>query len=153
LTLVGRPAGSTWFGHAVPQVAAREQVGSRGFMLGQPDDRERWLWASERVARALERFLRISLGIGAVAVFAGGVFLLIAMSGTSAGQGARLAVAVAAKLLLGGIDKQFGGLERRRRPFSMSGPGEAAYRRYLTRSGMLLLLSALVLGGLALLLP
>ncbi len=95
-------------------------------MLRQADDRERWLQESERIARALERFARIFLGIVAVAVFAGGVFLLVAMSSTSEGRGARLAVAVAAVLLLGWIDTQFGWLAERRRPFSMSGPGESA---------------------------
>ena len=122
-------------------------------MLREPGDRERWMRESERVARALERFARIFLGIVAVAVFAGGVFLLVVMSRTSEGMGARLAIAVATVLLLGWIDTQFGWLAERRRPFSMSGPGESAYRRYLARSGVLLLLSALVLLGFALLLP
>jgi hypothetical protein len=122
-------------------------------MLGQPDDRERWLAAHERVARALERFARIYLSIAAVATFACGVFLLVIMSRTSEGLGARLIVAVATVLLLGWIDTRFGWLAERRRPFSMSGPGESAYRRYLARSAVLLLLAALVLGGLALLLP
>jgi hypothetical protein len=122
-------------------------------MLGQPDDHERWLKASERVAGVLERFLQISLGIGAVGVFAGGVFLLVAIRGTSSGLGARLAVAVAAMLLLGWIDTQFGRLAERRRPFLMQGSGESTYRRYLARSSMLLFLAALVLWGLALVEP
>ena len=101
----------------------------------------------------LERFLRILLGIVAVAVFAGGVFLLMVMSGTARGLGERLSVAVGAVLLLGGVDAQFGRLAERRRPFWRSGPGEAAYRRYQVRSAVLLVLSALVLVGLAVLLP
>jgi hypothetical protein len=122
-------------------------------MMKQPDDRERWERRSEHASQALERLLRIILGGLAAAVFAGGVFALVAMSSTSEGRGSRLIVAVAAVLLLGWVHTQFGRLALRRRPLWMSGPGESAYRRYLLRSAALLLLSALVLVGLAVLLP
>ena len=68
-------------------------------------------------------------------------------------HGSRLYVAVVALLLLGWVDSQYARLAERRRPFSIEGPGECEYRRYLLRSAVLLLLAAVVLLGPALLLP
>jgi hypothetical protein len=131
----------------------RHDMTQPGNTLGQPDDRERRRAAHEQVARTLDRFARVFLAAVAVATFAGGVFLLVVMSNMSAGLAGRLAVAVAAVLLLGWLDTQFGWLAERRRPLWMTGPGEAEYQRYAIRSSVLLLLAALILVGLALLLP
>jgi hypothetical protein len=131
----------------------RHDMTQPGSMLGQPDDRERRLAAHDQVARTLDRILRIFLGLVALAAFTGAVVILLDMSRTSAGLGARLAVAVATVLLLGWLDTQFGWLAERRRPFWMTGPGETEYRRYAIRSSVLLVLAALILVGLALFLP
>jgi hypothetical protein len=105
------------------------------------------------LARWLDRFLRIFLGVVAVGIVAGAVLLMLTMDGGSRSQGGRLYVAVAALLLLGAVDRQYARLAERRRPLLMVGPGEAAYWRYVVRSAGLLLLAAVVLVGLALLLP
>ena len=84
-------------------------------------------------------------------VFVAGVVIIATMEPSAASQGGRFYLAIVALVILAGIDGSYGWLEQRRRPFSMEGPGEHAYRRYLYIS-LGLLLAAAVLIGLALIL-
>lgn len=68
-------------------------------------------------------------------------------------QGGRVYVTVAAILILAALDGQYGRLKWRRRPLWMDGPGEAAYRRYLVSSTVLLGTAAAALIALAVYLP
>ena len=120
-------------------------------MLRPPDNHERGRSGLEQSARMLDRFLRILLGIVAVAILMGSTLIMLTMDTASRSQGGRLYVAVAAVLLLGAVDTQFARLARRRRPLSLIEPAE--YSRYRVLSCLLLLLSTLALVGLALLLP
>ena len=105
----------------------------------------------EQIARALDLLLRILLGIVAVAILIGSVFIMLTMDQSSRSQGGRLYVAVIAVVLLGAVDTQFARLVKRRQPLSLIESTE--YRRYHIISCLLLLLSTLVLVGLALFLP
>jgi hypothetical protein len=123
------------------------------FMLDQPDDRERVVRALDQTARILERFLQILLSIGAVAVFSGAVWIMLIMDSGSRSQGGRLYVAIGAAVALGAIESQFERLALRRRPLWRHGAGERTYRRNLLLRVALLLLAALLLVGLALIMP
>jgi hypothetical protein len=107
----------------------------------------------DRSLRILDRSLRILLRGAALGIFAGAVLIMLGMDSSSRSQGGRLYVAVVAVVLLGTVEGQYARLVERRRPLWTEGPGEAAYRRYVVRSAVLLLLAALVLMGLALRLP
>jgi hypothetical protein len=115
---------------------------------GAPDDRA----ALDRLSAALDRFLRVFLIGAAIVVFVAAVMIIATMESSAASQGGRLYLAIVAIVILAGIDGCYGWLEQRRRPFSMEGPGEHAYRRYLYVSLGLLLLAAAALIGLALIL-
>jgi hypothetical protein len=116
-----------------------------------PHKREPITAGLERTANALDIFLRILLSIIAIATVAGGAFLMLKMDGGSRSQGGRFYVAIAALVILGAVDSQFRKLVARRAPFSV-GTTEAE-SRYALISLLLLLLSAVVLFGAALLLP
>jgi hypothetical protein len=80
------------------------------------------------------------------------VVLMLKMEGGSGSQGGRFFVAIAALMLLGAVDSQYGRLVRRRVPlFSLETTMEQ--RRYRAVSLVLLLVSAVVLIGLAWCLP
>jgi len=98
-----------------------------------------------------ERFLQILFVIVAVAIFSGGVFIMLTMDAASRSAGGRFYVAVAVLVLLGAVDTQVGRLVRRRTPLSLIESAE--YRRYRIRSVLLMGLSALVLVVFALLCP
>lgn len=105
------------------------------------------------VSTMLDRGMRLVLVISAATVFVVAVMLLATMDAGSRAQGGRIYVTIAAILILGAIDKLYGRLEWRRRPLWMEGPGEAAYRRYLGSSIVLLLTAAAALIALAIYLP
>lgn len=111
----------------------------------------RMLATLDQVDHTLDRFLRTLLLGAAVAILVGAVFLMLKLDASSRSQGGRWFVAVAALVALGAVDSRFGWLVRRREPFILTEtPG---YRRYRVRSLLLLLASAVVLFGLAWLLP
>jgi len=91
------------------------------------------------------------LGVVAIAILAGAVFLMIQMDGGSRSQGGRFYVAIAALVLLGAVESQFKKLVERRMPFSLTTTREE--RLYSLVSLLLMLMSAVVLIGLAWLLP
>lgn len=122
-------------------------------MAGKGNDRESWLKALDTTAHILERFLQILLGIGAIAVFAGAVWIMLIMDSSSRSQGGRIYVAIGAVVALGAIAARFEWLANRRRPLSRSGLGETTYWLKLLLRIALFLLAAIVLLGLALLLP
>jgi hypothetical protein len=116
-----------------------------------PRQREPMMTALDQTANTLDSFLRILLGIIAVATLAGAVFLMLKMDSGSRSQGGRFYVAIAALVILGAVDSQFRKLVIRRLPFSLTTTD--AERRYAMVSLLLLLVSAVALIGLAWLLP
>ena len=108
------------------------------------------LQALDKTGRFLERFIQILLGIMAVVILAGAVFLMLKMDGGSRSK-ERLYVAIVALLLLGTLDSQVERLIRRRAPLSLTTTVEE--RRYTGVSLVFLLIAAVGLIGLALLLP
>ena len=106
-----------------------------------------------RVSTMLDRGLRVVLIVSALAVFVVAALILATMDDGTRAQGGRVYVTIAAILILAAIDAQYGRLEWRRRPLWMEGPGEAAYRRYLGSSVLLLLTAAAALIALAVYLP
>lgn len=121
-------------------------------MARRPDDHERWQTALDQATRTLERFLQIFLGIVAVAILLGSVFIMVKLDASFRSQGGRFYVAAGALVLLGLVDSQFGRLmQRRELGFGLTESPE--YRRYRLGSLLLLFLAALVLFGLALFLP
>lgn len=117
----------------------------------RPHGRERLFSVLGQLDRTLNSFLRILLGIAAVAILAVAVLIQVTMDESSRSQGGRWYVAVAALVALGAVDSRFGWLVRRREPFSLT--ESPAHRRYRYLSLLLLSGSAVVLFGLAWLLP
>jgi hypothetical protein len=109
------------------------------------------LTVSSGLEHVLDAILRVLLGLVAVAVVTGAGFLMAAMGAGSRSQGGRLYVVIGALVGLGAVDGVLARLYRRR--LSASSPESEEYRRYRVRSFFLLVLAALVLAGLALLLP
>jgi hypothetical protein len=126
-----------------------DEVGSRTRVSKEPvsDD---FMRALDRTGRSLERVIQVLLGIVAVVILPGAVFLMLKMDGGSRTQ-QRLYVAIAALVVLGAVDSQVQRLVRRRVPFSLQTTVEE--RRYNGVSLVLMLVAAVVLIGLALLLP
>ncbi len=116
-----------------------------------PREREPIMAGLERTANALDIFLRILLSIVAIATVVGAAFLMLKMDSGSRGQGGRFYVAIAALVILGAVDSQFRKLVARRAPFSLT--TTEAESRYSLISLLVLLLSAVVLFGVAWLLP
>ena len=104
----------------------------------------------DRLSRALENFLFIFLGIITVLILFGAIFLILQIDSSRA-DGSRYYVAIAALVLLGAVDSQFGRLIKRRVPFSLTTTAEE--RRYHIVSLLLMFFFAVVLIGLAWLLP
>ena len=105
----------------------------------------------DRTANTREIFLRILLGIVAIATLAGAVFLMVKMDSGSRSQGGRFYVAIAALVILAAVDSQFRKLISRRQPFSLT--TTEAERRYDLVSLLPAVFSAVLLIGLAWLLP
>jgi hypothetical protein len=145
--LSGRETPSTAAGTAGPETAAAANASTPN----APREREPIMAGLEQTTNALDIFLRILLSIVSVATVAGAIFLMLKMDSSSRSQGGRLYVAIAALVILGALDSQFRKLVARRAPFSV-GTTEAE-SRYGLISLLLLLLSAVVLFGAAVLLP
>lgn len=112
-----------------------------------PDD---LMGAVDRGRRAIERVIHMLLVFITAFIFTGAVFIMLEMdSGSQAKE--RLYVAIIALVLLGTVDTQATRLVRRRMPLSL-GTTEAE-RRYSGLSFSLILAAAVILIGLALLLP
>lgn len=105
----------------------------------------------DRVSRRLEQFMRLTLILAAVAVFAGAVVAIGSLS--SEGRLERLLVAVVASLALGAIDGRYAWFERRRYLLAPEPEGRAVYVRYLLLSFGLVAGAAAVLIALAWFLP
>jgi hypothetical protein len=122
-------------------------------MVEPPDDQQRreFIAALDRFARTLERALSILLGLVAIAIPAGAIFLMLKMDAGSRSQGGRFYVALAALVAFGAVESQLARLVRRRAPLSLT--TTAVERRYTLVSLLLMLVAAVVLIGLALLLP
>jgi hypothetical protein len=122
------------------------------------NDRDRWWARLHQLDRWLDRFARLFLVMVAVSIFTVAVLMMATMDSGFRSQGGRFYVAVAAMLLLGWVASQYAWLAERQRlrwtarPWEIES-GESEYWRCLVRSGMLLLLAAGVLVGLAMLLP
>ena len=116
-----------------------------------PREREPIMKALDQTANTLDSYLRILLGIVAVATLAGAIFLMLKMDNGSRSQGGRFYVAIAALVILGAVDSQFRKLVERRAPFSLT--TTEAESRYASISLLVLLLSAVVLFGAAWRLP
>jgi hypothetical protein len=119
--------------------------------LKPPHEREPNMTVLDQTIHTLDAFLRILLGIIAVATLAGAIFLMLRMDGGFPSQGGRFYVAIAALIVLGAVDSQFRKLVIRRMPFSLA--TTEAESRYAMISLLLMLVSAVVLIGLAWLLP
>lgn len=116
-----------------------------------PREREPIMKALDQTANALDAFLRLLLGIIAVATLAGAIFLMLKMDSGSRSQGGRFYVAIIALVILGAVDSQFRKLIVRRAPFSLATTETES--RYAMVSLLLMLLSAVVLFGAAWYLP
>lgn len=111
-------------------------------------EREPIMTALGQTADALDTFLRVLLGIVAIATLAGAIFLILKIDG---GSGGRFYVAIVALVILGAVDSQFQKLVIRRQPFSLT--TTEAERRYAMVGLSLMLVSAVLLIGLAWFLP
>jgi hypothetical protein len=95
----------------------------------------------------------VATGLGALlwatglAVVAGSAAIIVTMDGSSASQGGRYYVAIAAIVVLVFIDRQMATLMRRRLPWRLG--TQPAERRYHARSFLLLLVTSIFLLGLA----
>jgi hypothetical protein len=118
--------------------------------LVPPYGRRRMVTELGQFERGLETFLRVLLKIVAVAIVAGAAFIMWAMDAASRHQGGRLYVALGALVVLWAVESQFARLMRRREGLIDT---EREPWRYSISSVLLLLVSAVVLFGLALLLP
>lgn len=105
----------------------------------------------DQTSHTLEGFLRVLLGIVAVATVAGAIFLMVKMDSGSRSQGGRFYVAILALVILGAVDSQFRKLVQRNLPFSLT--TTAAESRYNLVSLLLMLIAAVVLISLAWVLP
>ena len=78
--------------------------------------------------RLIEQFLLILLGLVAVTVFAGAIFIMVDMGGVQVSQGGRYYVAVFALFALGVVAVQIQKILERRIPFSLTTtPQESRY--------------------------
>jgi len=129
--------------HAIGQVDPNRSAlpASAAAILGLNTSR-----ALDKTGHPIERVIQVLLGIVAVIILAGAVFLMFKFRIQE-----RIYVAIAALLVLGAVDSQVRQLVNRRIPFSLE--TTAKERRYSWVSLVLMLSAAVVLIGLALLLP
>lgn len=105
----------------------------------------------EELSGILESLLLALLAVGAVGVLAGAVAIIATMEDGSKSQGGRYFVAVGAVVALGWLDQQLMHLVWRR--YALIDGDWSRYRRVCVLSGLLLLVIAVLLIGLARLLP
>jgi hypothetical protein len=120
-----------------------------GTIASEPPLGDDFMRALDRTGRSVERGIQVLLGVIAVVILAGAIFLLLKMDGSQTKE--RLYVAIAALVVLGAVDSQVERLVKRRVPFSLE--TTVGERRYSRVSLVLMLVAAVVLIGLALLLP
>jgi hypothetical protein len=149
------PSMAAMLGWNTPSAMERGESGSgssasadRAVRSG-PQAADGFIRALDHTRSSMERVLRVFLGVFFVSILGGAVFLMLQLD--SGHRQVRLYVAIAALLLLGTLDTQVERLLRRRTPFSIA-PTEAE-RRYSGLSLLVLLAAAVVLIGLAWLLP
>jgi hypothetical protein len=130
---------------------AMGQGGSSAAAPTEPHGNEPLVQSLETTGRAVGELLGVMLAFAAGFTIIFSVGLMFAIGGGQSNLAVRLTVAVAALLILGGLDTQATRLARRRE--SLLGPDSAGYRRFLVWSGTGLLGSAALLLGLALFLP
>ena len=104
---------------------------------------------TERLVSGLHRLLLVFLLSGAAATILLGVFLMATVGHGRAHLGGRLAVAVAAILLLGLIDGHANRLMNRKRP--LLAPDPPGFRRFVVWSSIAFFFTAVLLLGFALL--
>src|SRR5687767_13646040 len=124
---------------------------SKGTAPTEPHGNERLLRSLDTASRATEGLLGVLLAFAAGFVLVFGVGLMFAIGGGPELLKDRLIVAIAALLILGGLDNQATRLARRRQP--LLAPDTAGYRRFLVWSSVGLLLAAVLLLSLAWFLP
>jgi hypothetical protein len=117
--------------------------------LESPDEAPEMVAA--RYTRNTERVLWWMLGFAGVLAIVLGVVFMLAIGGGRSHLAGRLAVAVAAILVLGAIDTQATRLMRRRRP--ILAPDPPGYRRVVMRSALAFLGAAALLLAVAWYLP
>lgn len=124
---------------------------TKGTAPAEPPGHEPLGRALDTASRATEGLLGVLLAFGAGFVLIFSVGLLFALGGGPELLKGRLTVAIAALVLLGWLDTQATSLAKRREP--LLGPDSPGYRRFVVWSSLGLLLAAVVLLGLAWLLP
>jgi hypothetical protein len=113
--------------------------------------RDRMTPVQGQLERTLETILRILLGIAVLAVLTGAALIMWKLDASSRSQGGRWYVVGGALVALGALHSQLGWLLRRREPLALSEwEGD---RRVQRRTLPFLLVYAIVLVGLARLLP
>ncbi len=117
----------------------------------EPHGNEPLLRTLDTASRVTEGLLGVLLACAAGFALVFGVGLMFAIGGGPELLKDRLIVAIAALLILGGLDTQATRLARRRQP--LLAPDTAGYRRFLVWSSLGLLLAAVLLLGLAWFLP
>ena len=124
---------------------------SKGSAPAEPHGNEPLLRTLDTASRATERLLGVLLAFiaGFILIFSVGV--MFAIGGGPELLKGRLAVAIAALLLLGRLDTQATRLARRRQP--LLAPDTAGYRRFAVLSSLGLFLAAVILLSLAWFLP
>jgi hypothetical protein len=124
---------------------------TKGTGPAEPHGNEPLLRTLDTASRATEGLLGVLLAFAAGFVLVFGVGLMFAIGGGPELLKDRLIVAIAALLILGGLDNQATRLARRRQP--LLAPDTAGYRRFLVWSSVGLLLAAVLLLSLAWFLP
>ena len=101
--------------------------------------------------RLIEHFLITLLGLVAVTVFAGAIFIMVDMGGVQVSQGGRYYVAVFALFALGVVVSQILKILDRRIPFSLTTTPQESH--YALISLISLIAAGVVLIGVAWILP
>lgn len=127
------------------------RVNSRGTAPNELPGNEPPLQTMDPAGRALGGMLGVVLAFVAGFTIMFSLGLMFAIGGGRTNLASRLAVAIAALLVLGGLDTQATRLARRRE--SLLGPDSAGYRRFVVWSAIGLFGSAVLLLGLAWFLP
>ena len=101
--------------------------------------------------RALETGLAIFVAVSALIVLVAAIIIILNMDTSSKSQGGRYYVAIGALVILGFLDSQMARIVKRRAPFNLG--TTKPERIYAAVSFLLMLLVAVVLLGMAWLLP